>query len=141
MSKLLILCPHSLLSSSLPSSLSLHPLSILPLSPFSLHPPSSPSLHLPSSLSTSLSLLLSLSTSPPLSLSLYLLSLSTSSLSLFPAMQFGQLLTHLDTTQQMINNSLKDNGTLLTQVRLLPIGQTGQVRAAYWSDWLFKSTM
>ena len=32
------------------------------------------------------------------------------------AMQFGQLLTHLDTTQQMINNSLKDNGTLLTQV-------------------------
>ncbi|XP_050968667.1 dynactin subunit 2 [Labeo rohita] len=33
------------------------------------------------------------------------------------AMQFGQLLTHLDTTQQMINNSLKDNGTLLTQVQ------------------------
>lgn len=33
------------------------------------------------------------------------------------AMQFGQLLTHLDTTQQMINNSLKDNNTLLTQVR------------------------
>uniref|UniRef100_A0A8C7HIB9 Dynactin 2 (p50) n=1 Tax=Oncorhynchus kisutch TaxID=8019 RepID=A0A8C7HIB9_ONCKI len=32
------------------------------------------------------------------------------------AMQFGQLLTHLDTTQQMINNSLKDNGTLLSQV-------------------------
>ncbi len=32
------------------------------------------------------------------------------------AMQFGQLLTHLDTTQQMINNSLKDNNTLLTQV-------------------------
>lgn len=31
-------------------------------------------------------------------------------------MQFGQLLTHLDTTQQMINNSLKDNNTLLTQV-------------------------
>uniref|UniRef100_A0A3Q3FD26 Dynactin 2 (p50) n=1 Tax=Labrus bergylta TaxID=56723 RepID=A0A3Q3FD26_9LABR len=31
------------------------------------------------------------------------------------AMQFGQLLTHLDTTQQMINNSLKDNNTLLTQ--------------------------
>lgn len=31
-------------------------------------------------------------------------------------MQFGQLLTHLDTTQQMINNSLKDNGTLLSQV-------------------------
>ncbi|TNN82224.1 Dynactin subunit 2 [Liparis tanakae] len=30
-------------------------------------------------------------------------------------MQFGQLLTHLDTTQQMINNSLKDNNTLLTQ--------------------------
>uniref|UniRef100_A0A4W5KJM0 Dynactin 2 (p50) n=2 Tax=Hucho hucho TaxID=62062 RepID=A0A4W5KJM0_9TELE len=30
------------------------------------------------------------------------------------AMQFGQLLTHLDTTQQMINNSLKDNGTLRT---------------------------
>uniref|UniRef100_A0A673GYB7 Dynactin subunit 2-like n=1 Tax=Sinocyclocheilus rhinocerous TaxID=307959 RepID=A0A673GYB7_9TELE len=28
------------------------------------------------------------------------------------AMQFGQLLTHLDTTQQMINNSLKDNSTL-----------------------------
>ncbi|XP_026068719.1 dynactin subunit 2-like isoform X2 [Carassius auratus] len=33
------------------------------------------------------------------------------------AMQFGQLLTHLDTTQQMINNSLKDNSTLLTQVQ------------------------
>uniref|UniRef100_A0AAQ4RYG4 Dynactin 2 (p50) n=1 Tax=Gasterosteus aculeatus aculeatus TaxID=481459 RepID=A0AAQ4RYG4_GASAC len=33
------------------------------------------------------------------------------------AMQFGQLLTHLDTTQQMINNSLKDNNTLLTQVQ------------------------
>uniref|UniRef100_A0AAR2LE06 Dynactin subunit 2 n=1 Tax=Pygocentrus nattereri TaxID=42514 RepID=A0AAR2LE06_PYGNA len=33
------------------------------------------------------------------------------------AMQFGQLLTHLDTTQQMINNALKDNSTLLTQVR------------------------
>nr|XP_003223691.1 PREDICTED: dynactin subunit 2 isoform X4 [Anolis carolinensis] len=33
------------------------------------------------------------------------------------AMQFGQLLTHLDTTQQMIANSLKDNITLLTQVQ------------------------
>lgn len=33
------------------------------------------------------------------------------------AMQFGQLLTHLDTTQQMINNSLKDNSTLLSQVQ------------------------
>ncbi|KAJ8400768.1 hypothetical protein AAFF_G00391220 [Aldrovandia affinis] len=33
------------------------------------------------------------------------------------AMQFGQLLTHLDTTQQMINNSLKDNTTLLSQVQ------------------------
>ncbi|XP_077458089.1 dynactin subunit 2 [Stigmatopora argus] len=33
------------------------------------------------------------------------------------AMQFGQLLTHLDTTQQMINNSLKDNNTLLTLVQ------------------------
>uniref|UniRef100_A0A672FDC1 Dynactin subunit 2 n=1 Tax=Salarias fasciatus TaxID=181472 RepID=A0A672FDC1_SALFA len=33
------------------------------------------------------------------------------------AMQFGQLLTHLDTTQQMITNSLKDNNTLLTQVQ------------------------
>uniref|UniRef100_A0A3Q4AXT8 Dynactin subunit 2 n=1 Tax=Mola mola TaxID=94237 RepID=A0A3Q4AXT8_MOLML len=33
------------------------------------------------------------------------------------AMQFGQLLTHLDTTQQMINNSLKDNNNLLTQVQ------------------------
>ncbi|XP_030632271.1 dynactin subunit 2 isoform X2 [Chanos chanos] len=33
------------------------------------------------------------------------------------AMQFGQLLTHLDTTQQMINNSLKDSNTLLTQVQ------------------------
>uniref|UniRef100_A0A8C5W4Z9 Dynactin subunit 2 n=1 Tax=Microcebus murinus TaxID=30608 RepID=A0A8C5W4Z9_MICMU len=33
------------------------------------------------------------------------------------AMQFGQLLTHLDTTQQMIANSLKDNATLLTQVQ------------------------
>lgn len=32
------------------------------------------------------------------------------------AMQFGQLLTHLDTTQQMINNTLKDNNTLLAQV-------------------------
>lgn len=31
-------------------------------------------------------------------------------------MQFGQLLTHLDTTQQMIASSLKDNTTLLTQV-------------------------
>nr|XP_004650079.1 dynactin subunit 2 isoform X2 [Jaculus jaculus] len=33
------------------------------------------------------------------------------------AMQFGQLLTHLDTTQQMIAGSLKDNATLLTQVQ------------------------
>ncbi|XP_075810191.1 dynactin subunit 2 isoform X1 [Microtus pennsylvanicus] len=33
------------------------------------------------------------------------------------AMQFGQLLTHLDTTQQMIAASLKDNATLLTQVQ------------------------
>uniref|UniRef100_H3CNN0 Dynactin 2 (p50) n=1 Tax=Tetraodon nigroviridis TaxID=99883 RepID=H3CNN0_TETNG len=33
------------------------------------------------------------------------------------AMQFGQLLTHLDTTQQMINNTLKDNNTLLAQVQ------------------------
>nr|XP_023651229.1 dynactin subunit 2 isoform X5 [Paramormyrops kingsleyae] len=33
------------------------------------------------------------------------------------AMQFGQLLTHLDTTQQMINNSLKDNSSLLSQVQ------------------------
>ncbi|XP_061793747.1 dynactin subunit 2 [Nerophis lumbriciformis] len=33
------------------------------------------------------------------------------------AMQFGQLLTHLDTTQQTINNSVKDNNTLLTQVQ------------------------
>ncbi|KAL1775073.1 dynactin subunit 2 isoform X3 [Sigmodon hispidus] len=33
------------------------------------------------------------------------------------AMQFGQLLTHLDTTQQMIAGSLKDNTTLLTQVQ------------------------
>ncbi|KAM3845817.1 dynactin subunit 2 [Vipera latastei] len=33
------------------------------------------------------------------------------------AMQFGQLLTHLDTTQQMVANSLKDNVTLLTQVQ------------------------
>ncbi|XP_062853538.1 dynactin subunit 2 [Trichomycterus rosablanca] len=33
------------------------------------------------------------------------------------AMQFGQLLAHLDTTQQMINNALKDNSTLLTQVQ------------------------
>lgn len=40
------------------------------------------------------------------------------SLSVCPsvAMQFGQLLTHLDTTQQMINNTLKDNNTLLAQV-------------------------
>lgn len=35
----------------------------------------------------------------------------------FVAMQFGQLLTHLDTTQQMIASSLKDNTALLTQVR------------------------
>lgn len=33
------------------------------------------------------------------------------------AMQFGQLLTHLDTTQQMIANSLKDNTALLSQVQ------------------------
>uniref|UniRef100_A0A8C0LLA5 Dynactin subunit 2 n=1 Tax=Canis lupus dingo TaxID=286419 RepID=A0A8C0LLA5_CANLU len=33
------------------------------------------------------------------------------------AMQFGQLLTHLDTTQQMIASSLKDNTALLTQVQ------------------------
>nr|KAF6494494.1 dynactin subunit 2 [Rousettus aegyptiacus] len=33
------------------------------------------------------------------------------------AMQFSQLLTHLDTTQQMITSSLKDNATLLTQVQ------------------------
>ena len=33
-------------------------------------------------------------------------------------MQFGQLLTHLDTTQQMIACSLKDNATLLTQVQI-----------------------
>ncbi|XP_072307814.1 dynactin subunit 2 isoform X2 [Eucyclogobius newberryi] len=33
------------------------------------------------------------------------------------AMQFGQLLTHLDTTQQMINHTLKDNNSLLTQVQ------------------------
>lgn len=32
-------------------------------------------------------------------------------------MQFGQLLTHLDTTQQMIAASLKDNTALLSQVR------------------------
>lgn len=33
------------------------------------------------------------------------------------AMQFGQLLTHLDTTQQMMASSLKDNTALLTQVQ------------------------
>ncbi|KAM8975937.1 dynactin subunit 2 isoform 2-T2 [Pelodytes ibericus] len=33
------------------------------------------------------------------------------------AMQFGQLLTHLDTTQQMIANSLKDNTGALTMVQ------------------------
>ena len=33
------------------------------------------------------------------------------------ATQFGQLLTHLDTTQQMIASSLKDNTALLTQVQ------------------------
>ncbi|KAM3934049.1 dynactin subunit 2 isoform 1-T1 [Leptodactylus fuscus] len=33
------------------------------------------------------------------------------------AMQFGQLLTHLDTTQQMISNSLKDNATALAMVQ------------------------
>ena len=43
-----------------------------------------------------------------------------------PAMQFGQLLTHLDTTQQMINNSLKDNGTLLTQVHRTGSGLSTQ---------------
>lgn len=31
-------------------------------------------------------------------------------------MQFGQLLSHLDATQQMIASSLKDNTSLLTQV-------------------------
>ncbi|XP_054472629.1 dynactin subunit 2 [Anoplopoma fimbria] len=43
------------------------------------------------------------------------------------AMQFGQLLTHLDTTQQMINNSLKDNNTLLTQVQLTMTENLGAV--------------
>ncbi|KAM4701212.1 dynactin subunit 2 [Discoglossus pictus] len=33
------------------------------------------------------------------------------------AMQFGQLLTHLDTTQQMIANSLKDNTAALAMVQ------------------------
>lgn len=33
------------------------------------------------------------------------------------AMQFGQLITHLDTTQQMISNSLKDNTTALAMVQ------------------------
>lgn len=33
------------------------------------------------------------------------------------AMQFGQLLTHLDTTQQMISNSLKDNTAALAIVQ------------------------
>ncbi|XP_073432919.1 dynactin subunit 2 [Dendrobates tinctorius] len=33
------------------------------------------------------------------------------------AMQFGQLLTHLDTTQLMISNSLKDNTTALAMVQ------------------------
>ncbi|XP_075708103.1 dynactin subunit 2 isoform X2 [Rhinoderma darwinii] len=33
------------------------------------------------------------------------------------AMQFGQLLTHLDTTQQIITNSLKDNTTSLAMVQ------------------------
>ncbi|XP_069826467.1 dynactin subunit 2 [Dendropsophus ebraccatus] len=33
------------------------------------------------------------------------------------AMQFGQLLTHLDTTQQMISNSLKDNTAALALVQ------------------------
>ncbi|MEE6471734.1 hypothetical protein FKM82_009351 [Ascaphus truei] len=33
------------------------------------------------------------------------------------AMQFGQLLTHLDTTQQMITNSLKDNTGALVMVQ------------------------
>lgn len=33
------------------------------------------------------------------------------------AMQFGQLLTHLDTTQQMIANSLKDNKSALAMVQ------------------------
>ncbi|XP_067883831.1 dynactin subunit 2 [Heterodontus francisci] len=33
------------------------------------------------------------------------------------AMQFGQLLTHLDSTQQMIAGTMKENTTLLTQVQ------------------------
>ncbi|XP_025048483.1 dynactin subunit 2 [Alligator sinensis] len=33
------------------------------------------------------------------------------------AMQFGQLLAHLDTTQQLITGSLKDNSALLAQVQ------------------------
>lgn len=33
------------------------------------------------------------------------------------AMQFAQLLTHLDSTQQMITTTMKDNAMLLTQVR------------------------
>ncbi|XP_067170114.1 dynactin subunit 2 [Apteryx mantelli] len=33
------------------------------------------------------------------------------------AMQFGQLLTHLDTTQQVMASALKDNATLLAQVQ------------------------
>ena len=33
-------------------------------------------------------------------------------------MQFGQFLTHLDTTQEMMASSLKDNAALLTQVQM-----------------------
>ncbi|XP_064354760.1 dynactin subunit 2 [Dromaius novaehollandiae] len=33
------------------------------------------------------------------------------------AMQFGQLLTHLDTTQQVMAGALKDNAALLAQVQ------------------------
>lgn len=36
------------------------------------------------------------------------------------AMQFGQLLAHLDTTQQLIAGSLKDNSALLAQVSAEP---------------------
>uniref|UniRef100_A0AC11DEG9 Dynactin subunit 2 n=1 Tax=Ovis aries TaxID=9940 RepID=A0AC11DEG9_SHEEP len=47
------------------------------------------------------------------------------------AMQFGQLLTHLDTTQQMIACSLKDNATLLTQVQTTMRGNLSTIEGNF----------
>lgn len=52
-------------------------------------------------------------------------------------MQFGQLLTHLDTTQQMINTSLKDNTTLLTQVQSLHQGLKEMQQYFHTVYWIF----